>query len=559
MDTMYSAVIDLAEKHGFDRFYISNNELKVRGVCPLCLGGPHEDKDSFSINVRTGAWNCKRGSCTGINGKKEGTFKELCAYFGEQPPVTYAMPQKTVAQKRTFQKPNPDDLKPLTEEIITYCATRGISEETLKDWKISSDEKGNIVFPFYRNEELVFVKYRRPKKYVKGDGPKEWRMENTESILFGMDMVSFNKPLVITEGQMDALALYESGVSNVVSVPSGAQDLNWIDTCWEWLEKFNDIILFGDSDEPGMDLVATLSKRLGEDRCMVPREYPEFIWKGQDMNRVCKDANEILMAYGPDTLKNIVDSCEPAPVKGLIDVGTVKYIDPSLTPRILTKIPMLDNMIGGLNEGGITVLSGRRGEGKSTIGNSLMLNAIQQGYKCAVYSGELDSQQFCEWLFNTAVESKYISYKTIPSSGKNVATISTKIWDRVGAWLQGKMYLYDNKIVFEEDPSVSVIKLFEICARRYGCKLFLIDNLMSILTTGDDENRAQAKFMARVKAFATKYRVHVLCVCHPRKEKEGAVFSNDSVSGSSVLTNLADNVFSIEKPNIRVNSCSLMQ
>lgn len=82
---------------------------------------------------------------------------------------------------------------------------------------------------------------------------------------------------------------------------------------------------------------------------------------------------------------------------------------------------------------------------------------------------------------------------------------------------------------------------------------------MSILRSPDEENKAQARFTAEVKAFALKYHVAVVMVCHPRKEKEGTRFSNDSVSGSSAITNLADTVLNIEKPNIRVNFCPLMQ
>lgn len=39
---------------------------------------------------------------------------------------------------------------------------------------------------------------------------------------------------------------------------------------------------------------------------------------------------------------------------------------------------------------------------------------------------------------------------------------------------------------------------------------------------------------------------------HPRKEKADQAFTNDSISGSSVISNLADNVMSIERPHIRV-------
>lgn len=380
MEAMSSAVIELAQNHNFDNWRIIGNELKVRGRCPICGGGNSGDTDTFSINISTGAWNCKRGSCSGINGKHEGSFKELCNYFGVEAPAGYSLPRQTNAQKRTYTKPNPDDIHPLNDEIVNYFATRRISETTLLDWGIGADKYGNIVFPFYRDNILTFVKYREPKKFEtvmeeykeklnKGvenlkKPQKEWRMPNTESILFGMDMVSFNKPLVITEGQMDALSLYEAGVSNVVSVPSGCEDLNWVTNCWEWLENFNQIILFGDSDEPGMEMVSTLSRRLGEDRCMIPKEYPEKIYNGKDYNVICKDANEILICYGPEYLKEMVDGCEPAPIKGVLDLASIPFIDPTSVPRIMTKIPQLDNMIGGLSEGGITVVSGKRAEGR---------------------------------------------------------------------------------------------------------------------------------------------------------------------------------------------------
>lgn len=366
MDSMSTAVINMAEKHNFDEWRIIGSELQVKGVCPICGGGRSNDRNTFSINIQTGAWNCKRGNCEGIDGRgqREGSFKQLCDYFGDEFHTGYTLPKVTKQQKKVYTKPSPDILYPMTEEIVTYFASRHISEQTMLDWKISADEKGNIIFPFYRDGELVYVKYRKPKRHTKEDGPKEWQMSNTEPILYGMDMTTFNKPLVICEGEFDALALYEAGVTNVVSVPCGCNNLEWINLCWEYLEKFNQIILFGDSDEPGLEMVSTLSKRLGEDRCMIPNEYPEFILNGQNYNRICKDANEILMAYGPEFLKNMVDSCEPAPIKGVLELSKIPFVDPTTVPRLLTKIPALDNMIGGFSEGSLCIISGKRGEGR---------------------------------------------------------------------------------------------------------------------------------------------------------------------------------------------------
>ena len=58
---------------------------------------------------------------------------------------------------------------------------------------------------------------------------------------------------------------------------------------------------------------------------------------------------------------------------------------------------------------------------------------------------------------------------------------------------------------------------------------------MIALTSADEENKAQANFAAALKAFATKYKVHVILVAHPRKTQQGQKLTNDDVSGSSAI------------------------
>lgn len=550
MDSIYNAVMDLANKY-LKPYKVKNGQV-VPELCPFCGKEQTHDKETFAIGTYNGLWNCLRGSCHGINGSREGNFKQLCDYFGETSFEFSSLPKSIRAAKKVYVKPDPTKFKDITEAGINYLASRGISPDTIKDFGLLSDEEGNIVFPFYRDKKLVYIKKRKPKKYYKGDGPKEWQEANTEPILFGMDNVSFRKPLVICEGEIDALSLYEAGVHNVVSVPAGCNNTEWVDLCWDWLESFNEIILFGDSDEPGMEMVSILMKRLGEDRCMVPKEYPELIFNGKDYNKICKDANEILMCYGADNLKALVDACEPAPIKGLLDVSTIPYVNPASIPRIITKIPALDKMIGGFAEAGLTIISGQKGEGKSTISSSFMLQAIEQGYNVCAYSGELSKNQFLDWVLLSATESKYISYNTDPRTGKRICCVTPEVEERIRKWLEGKLFLFDNGAIFEEDEASAILRVFDMAARRYGCRLFLVDNLMTALCSPDEENKAQARFTAKLKAFANKYKAHVLMVAHPRKTKPGTTFQNDDISGSSAIGNLATTVLNIEKPNIRV-------
>lgn len=360
--SLISSVMALAEKH-LKNFKISNGQV-VAEYCPFC-GGNGKDKETFAVGLSNGAWQCLRGSC-----QEKGSFKQLCEHFGERPPEVFGLPS-TISTRKKYQLPDVE-LLPATEEIISYFATRRISPETVRAFNIAADKEGNIVFPFRRrqDEDVVYVKFRKPytEKPVDGKKPKkEWQAPGCEPILFNMDQVTNNKPLVITEGQIDAMAIYEAGYKNVVSVPCGCNNMDWIENCWEWLEGFNQIILFGDSDQCGQEMINICAKRLGEERCMIPSQYPELIIEkdGEKINtgRICKDANEILYAYGAAYLLEMVKACQPAPIKGVINLADVPFVDPTTVPRIFTRIPTLDDMIAGLGEGTVTVLTGKRGEG----------------------------------------------------------------------------------------------------------------------------------------------------------------------------------------------------
>ena len=512
--------------------------------CPLCKGGSHGDQNTFTINLDYGLYVCKRGSCG-----KSGWVEDLMSALGEDAPALERKRKPGLEQPQAKQYVLPTTpLSPCTDAIYDYFKLRCISRETVDAFKIQADEKGNIVFPFFENGERVFEKFRVPKKHKGDNAPKEWRSPGTKPILFGMDMCVFSKPLTITEGEIDAMSLYEAGIRNVVSVPSGCEDMAWVDLCWTWLERFKTIILFGDNDEPGRRMVKTLCKRLDESRCQIVEEYPER----PDGVTPCKDANEILYFYGPFKLMEVAMSSREVPIKGLIDLSEVTPIDPTTIPRIRTNIPKLDKTIGGLQEGAITIFSGKAGDGKSTLSGQLLLAAIEQGYSVCAYSGELPKEQFQQWINFQAAGSDWIGLKYDPVEKQQVPCLDWAVQERIMKWYAGKFFLFDNNEIFEHNQSQSIIEVFTMAARRYGCKLFLVDNMMTSLADVEEETRAQAKFISALKKFATRFSVHILVVAHPRKTKAGETLRKDDVGGNSAIVNLADSAIVIERPNLRV-------
>lgn len=538
-------MIEFADKY-FGEYQIKSSgmdEKLIPELCPLCQGGSSgRDKRTFVLFLNNGTFVCKRGSC-GRHGRFEELTKELS---GNEIHIARQGFQKK--SDKQFVLPS-SDVFAVTDTIYTYFETRKISRETVDALDIAATKEGDIVFRFFWDGEEIFRKYRHPWKPRKEDKRKEWQDSGTKSILFNMDKVVFSQPLVITEGMIDMMALYEAGITNAVSVPSGCDNLDWVTTCWDWLEKFQTIILFGDNDDPGRRMVDTLIKKLGEHRVLVVRDYPTV----ENTNKKCKDANEILYRFGESALIEMVDSAEEIETKGLIKLSSVIPTDPTKGNRIKTMIPDLDAAFGGLKEGGVTVLTGQSGMGKSTLSGLLMLNAIEQGYKVCAYSGELPKEDFQEWINLQAAGSEWIGLKYDPIAGKNIPFVPLEVQRRIMDWYDPYFFLYNNDEPFlDVTQADAILQVFTVAAKKDDCKLFLVDNLMTSLADNDEEYRAQAVFVNAMKQFARHYNAHVLIVAHARKVKYGETIQKADVSGSAAIINLADGALVSERPDIRI-------
>ena len=295
-------------------------------------------------------------------------------------------------------------------------------------------------------------------------------------------------------------------------------------------------------------MVKTLTKRLDESRCKIVEDYPTR----PDSTTICKDANEILYFYGGFKLIEMVENAKDIPVKGLLNLGEVIPTDPTLVPRIKTNIPKLDAMTGGLLEGGITIILGKAGSGKSVLSNMIVLNAVEQGYPVCVYTGEFRADRFQYWINLQAAGSDYITLKYDPVKGEEVPCLPWNVTERITRWYDGKLLLYDNDEAFDGSQADAILSVFTTAVRRHGARLLLIDNMMMSVSDQEDEWRAQAIFANKLKKFANKYGVAVLLVAHARKTKAGEKLTADDLSGASATNNLADVTMSVESGRINI-------
>ena len=502
------------------------DELEFK-YCPYCAGGDHKDKDTFSVNTKSGAFRCLRASCG-----RQGHFVELARDFGFELDFGYkskkyrALPQK---------KPTP------TEYAVKFMESRGISRETTIKYSLTTrkDNNGILVFPFYdENNLLVAVKYRNTKFKRGVDRNKEWFEKDTKPILFGMNHCDGFDRLIITEGQIDSLTVADCGFKNAVSVPTGANGFTWLTLVWDWIVKFKEIIVFGDLENGKMSLLSEISNRLPNKI----RRVRSIDYLGE------KDANDIYRKYGKRAIINCIEYAEAQQLKNVKDLSTVEAVDLDKLPKIKTNIREIDRVIGGFCFGQVCLLSGKRGEGKSTVASNFTAEAIEQDAPAFIYSGELTDYHFKRWLdFQFAGSANVEEFKN--EYGDSVYSIKPGVVEKISNWYKGKAFIYDNSFVPDvADEYESLLDTIEKAIKQYGIKFVLVDNLMTAMEQVNDTSNlylAQSNFVGSLKRLAVKYDVFVLLIAHPRKTN--ADFSNDDVSGSGDITNKVDIVMSYQR------------
>ena len=502
----------------------NNNELFFE-YCPYCNGGSSKDKKTFSINLVNGTYKCFRASCG-----KQGHFVELARDFNFPLEFENAKAKKyrTLPQKT----PTPSD------SAYSFMASRGISRETVDLYKITTrkDNRKVLVFPFFdENNVLVSLKYRKTDFDRSKDKNKEWFEKDTKPILFGMAQCNGFDCLIITEGQIDSLSVADCGYKNVVSVPTGANGFTWLANCWDWVTKFNKVVVFGDLENGRMSLIDELEKRLPQKvKAVRPEDY-----LGE------KDANDIYRKYGKQAIENCIDNAEIRKIKNVKDLSEVKSVNLSALPKIKTNIPELDRIIGGLIFGQVILLSGKRGEGKSTFMSQLVCEVLEQDESVFVYSGELNDFHFKGWLDLQLAGKENIIEKT-NEDGVPSYKISNEVTEKINCWYSGRAFIYDNSYVADgNDEYEDIITTVENVIKQYGVRVICIDNLMSAMETVTEQNNlylAQSNFVGKLKRIAATYEVIVILIAHPRKTN--GKIDNDDVSGSSDITNKVDIVMS---------------
>ena len=530
------AMTDIVTYFGLEGSY---NETSKSCSCPW-----HKDKTpSFIWNPKNNSAHCF--SC----GRNYGiidlylaqgmSYLEAVEKLFKQVDIEYNFSNKDV-QDFSYRYPKREHSD--RANVEKYLGLRGISTKTLDYADVQSDIYGNVAFHYYNsNDILMTVKYRLGRKFNKEkDHNKCWSQKDSDfaPLLFNMNRIDPAKPLLVVEGEIDCLSVIEAGYSHVVSIPNGCANSQWIQYNWEWLEQFDKIILWFDSDEAGIKARNDILYRLGTWRTYYIEINPEDTTPN---GARIKDANEVLYFKGKDRVLQYINKPLEIPVENVSDLSKAEDFDIEHAEGLYTGIKELDDQIYKLTFGTLNIITGKSGEGKSVFVNQVAIcQAVQQGYDVFVFSGELPAPILRNWVETNMIGREYITMKD-----GHVRVFNPEQRKLMQNWYAGKVLVYDDDY---NTTATALLNKMEELARKCGTKVFLIDNLMMIDLECNEEGRLQAEkeFVNKLIFFAKKYNVLVFLVAHPRKTGEIRVTKED-IAGSGNIVNLAHMVFSVHR------------
>lgn len=347
-------------------------------------------------------------------------------------------------------------------------------------------------------------------------------------------------------GNCDALAAIQSGYRNTVSIPFGCSNTKFIDEQWDFFEQFDTIVVAGDNDEAGRKFTKEVIARLGNWRTRAV-QFPTTYTKPDGTKIAISDTNEVLYYYGADKVIECINEAINKPIPTVVDFSDVHEYNLDELEGCRFGLSDVDKVLMRLFSGSLTVLFAKASAGKTSLTNLLMAEAINDNKSVFLYSQELSNALTANWLLYSLAGRRNINSFT-SKEGAPYYRVTPNARKEILKYYKNQLFLYRDGESIDIDD---ILKTAEICVRRQGVSLVVLDNLTCISCKGcESDLMRQTEIVRKCVNFALTFNVAVVLAAHSRKTNEG--LSMDDVAGSSNISNLAGRVIGMERNNTGV-------
>lgn len=357
----------------------------------------------------------------------------------------------------------------------------------------------------------------------------------------------FRSRVVIVEGEIDAMTIAQVTrfYVPVVSINSGAQSARKsVASSIEWLEKFDEVILAFDNDEPGRAAMEECAPLFTAGKVKIIK------WPN------AKDANELLtVANRPGDIQLSIDSASLwAPPgthtgSGLHEILRVADSEKAHPPLTFPWPGMNKALNGALRQNDAIVFLAGSGVGKSTMLFESMAHWMDEGHKIAAIFLEDTPVGVLDGILTVATgERLRVDPKKVPLK-KKIEALDARGWS-------DRLFLEDpEKIAKTKDALYSKVRYL---VGAHDVSIVIVDPLSFLVSkavTDQDERRAIDHMMTELSDLARALSVTLVMSHHlsrpegTQSHEEGAKVSLKHARGSHGIAMFAANILAIEAPD----------
>jgi hypothetical protein len=454
---------------------------------------------------RNGTWKTQAGIYQAFPGKD----------IGEHRPDPKSVTQ---AHERLLNNP----------EVLSYVTeARGISLEALNHFKLGLqiDRDGSqwLAIPHFIKGELANIKSRSLPPVEKTFR----RVAGCPSVLFNTNALESQEEIYLTEGEIDAVTLWDQGIKNTVGVTTGAGSFNseWIDQ----LKPIKKIYLCYDPDEPGQKGAREAARRLGYDRC-----FNVVLPDGQDINEFFRSGKDIF------DFQTMVNEAERFDVAGVISIEKAfdRYREelkkPELQTGILTPWPSVNRLIRiGFQPGDLVILSAPPKMGKTSFAIQIASFSSLNDIPALFYCLEMRPMKLIQKIVQCEARSEVIRTEEINRAGKRFS---------------GKpLYL---GYCYQKPELNGVIQTLKEAIRRYGLKFLVFDHLHFLCRSISNQVQEIGLAVQAFKFLAEEMEIPIILIAQPRKIQPDSIMTAMDLKDSSAIFSDCDHLIILHRQRV---------
>ncbi len=405
---------------------------------------------------------------------------------------------------------------------------RNISEKVCQQYRIYKD--GDVLRFYYFDDAGVVkgCKVKTKSKLFSYEG-------ETPGTLFGQHLFpATGKRVVITEGELDAASCSEAMPGwPMVSLPSGAAAARKsIQRALQWLQGYEEIVLFFDNDEAGRKASEEAAGVLPPGKTKIARleEY--------------KDASDALQVNDTEAIRRAIWDAKPYRPDGIVDGKSLLDLVTTPNPPSDHDYPFegLQQKLHGIRYGELVTITAGSGIGKSSFCRELATHLLNGGERVGYLALEESNRRTALGLMSAAVG------KSLHIGNHDRDTLTEAYSNSLAKW---NLFLFDGFGSF--DPDV-IYNRIEYLACGLDTKVIFLDHL-SILMSGleGDERRMIDVTMTKLRSLVERTGIAMFLVSHLRRtsndtnHEEGARVTLGQLRGSAAIAQLSDGVIALER------------